>query len=109
MGQACAHEPPPPPRPLVPRHGPHLTSTRRGPRPPGPAVCGICAVSVCQDMRGSARGALEGKGLQSWPQRRLDVRLEEVAEAVGGGHCRLPMPLKVALAGTRDGGGLFEF
>ena len=32
------------------------------------------------------------------PQRRLDRRLEEVAEAVGGGYCRLQMPLKLALA-----------
>ena len=32
------------------------------------------------------------------PQRRLGRRLEEVAEAVGGGYCRLPMPLKLALA-----------
>ena len=32
-----------------------------------------------------------------WPQRRLDRRLEEVAKAVGGGYCRLQMPLKPAL------------
>ena len=31
-------------------------------------------------------------------QKRLDRRLEEVAEAVGGGYCRLQMPLKRALA-----------
>ena len=32
---------------------------------------------------------------------RLDRRLEEVAKAVGGGHCRLQMPLKLAL-GVRE-------
>ena len=33
-----------------------------------------------------------------WPQRRrLGRRLEEVAEAVGGGYCRLQMPLSLAL------------
>ena len=44
--------------------------------------------------------ALEGKGLQRQPQRRLDRRLEEVAEAVGGGYCRLQMPLRLALGVT---------
>ena len=39
------------------------------------------------------RGALEEKG----PQRQSDRRLEEVAKAVGGGYCRLRMPLKLAL------------
>ena len=34
---------------------------------------------------GMDRGALEGKGPQRRPQTRLDRRLEEVAEAVGGG------------------------
>ena len=45
--------------------------------------------------------ALEGKGPQRRPQRRLGRRLEEVAEAVGGGYCRLQMPLKLAL-GVRE-------
>ena len=40
---------------------------------------------------------LESKG----PQRRLDRRLEEGAHAVGGGYCRLQMPLKLAL-GVRE-------
>ena len=43
---------------------------------------------------GAARDALERKG----PQRRLVRRLEG-AKAVGGGYCRLQMPLKLALAG----------
>ena len=43
------------------------------------------------------------------PQRRFDGRLEEVAEAVGGGYCRLRMPLRLAIgvrgtvAGRRQG------
>ena len=62
-----------------------------------------------------SRVALEGKGPQRRPQWRLDRRLEEVATAVGGGYCRLQMPLKPALAvrgtvaghrlGAPEGGG----
>ena len=44
------------------------------------------------------RDALEGKGPQRLPQRRLDRRLKEVATAVGGSYCRLEVPLKLALA-----------
>ena len=44
------------------------------------------------------RDAVEGKGPQRRPQKPLDRRLEEVAKAVGGGYCRLQMPLKLALA-----------
>ena len=46
-----------------------------------------------------ARDASEGKG----PQRRLGRRLEEVAKAVGGGYCRLQMPLKPALGVSETG------
>ena len=48
---------------------------------------------------------LEGKGPQRRLQRWLDKRLEEVAEAVGGGCCRLQMPLSLALGvrGTMAG------
>ena len=46
--------------------------------------------------RGGGGDALEGKRPQRWPQRRLGRRLEEVAKAVGGGYCRLQMPLKLA-------------
>ena len=49
-----------------------------------------------QGHRGS--GALEGEEPQRGAQRRLDRRLEEVAEAVGGGYCRLQMPLRLAFA-----------
>ena len=64
---------------------------------------------------GRGRDALEGKRPQKQSQRRLDRRLEEVAKAVGGGHGRLQMPLKLALAvremaaghrlGALEGGG----
>ena len=43
--------------------------------------------------------ALEVKG----PQKRFDRRLEEVAKAVGGGYCRLQMPLKLAVRETVAG------
>ena len=61
---------------------------------------------------GGGRGALEGKGPERQSQKRLDRWLEEVAKAVGGGYCRLQMPLRLALgvkgtvAGHRLGGGL---
>ena len=42
------------------------------------------------------RDALERKGPQRPPQKRLDRRLEGVDKAVGDGYCRLPMPLKPA-------------
>ena len=42
-------------------------------------------------------GAVEGKGPQRRFQQRLGRRLEGVAEAVGGGYCRLHMPLRRAL------------
>ena len=44
------------------------------------------------------RDALEGKGSQRRSQKRFDRRLERVAKAVGGGYCRLQMPLKLAPA-----------
>ena len=47
--------------------------------------------------RALCRGALEGKG----PQRRPRKRLEEVADGVGGGYCRLSMSLRLAL-GVRE-------
>ena len=44
------------------------------------------------------RDALEGKGPNRLPHRkRFGRRLEEVAKAVGGGYCRLQMPLRLAL------------
>ena len=48
-------------------------------------------------MTASPRDASEGRAPQRRPQRRLGRRLEEVAEAVGGGYCRLQMPLTLAL------------
>ena len=60
------------------------------------------ALSAVPDPNPRGRGprgrdALEGKGPQRRPQKRLDRRLEEVAGAVGGGWGRLQMPLKLAL------------
>ena len=53
------------------------------------------------EAQGGGGDALEGKGRQRRPQRRLGRRLEEVAKAVGGGYCRLQMPLSLAL-GVRE-------
>ena len=47
------------------------------------------------------RHALQWKGPQRRPQQRLGRRLEEVAKAVGGGYCRLQMPLTLTL-GVRE-------
>ena len=60
---------------------------------------------------GKGRDALEGKVPQRRPQQRLGRRLEGVAEAVGGGYCRLQMLLKLApavretLVGALEGAG----
>ena len=81
-----------------------------GPHVP-PAVPTVCATppphvtvhrAQCGRGGGGGRDALEGKG----PQRRLDRRLEEVAQAVGGGYCRLRMPLALGVRGTVAGHGL---
>ena len=45
--------------------------------------------------------AFKGKRPRRRPQRRLGRRLEEVAKPVGGGYCRLQMPLSLAL-GVRE-------
>ena len=47
----------------------------------------------------------EEKAPQRRPQQRLDRRLEEVAQAVGGGYCRLQMPLKPAFGVRRTAAG----
>ena len=57
----------------------------------------------------------KGRDPQRRPQRQLGRRLEEVAEAVGGGYCWLQMPLRLALGvrgtvaghrlGALEGGG----
>ena len=61
------------------------------------------------------KDALEGKGPQRRPQKRLGRRSEEVAKAVGAGYCLLQMPVRLALAvrgtvaghrlGALEGGG----
>ena len=45
--------------------------------------------------------ALEGKGPQRRPHKRLGRRLEEVAKAVGAGYCWLQMPSRLPL-GVRE-------
>ena len=57
------------------------------------AAC-LCIV-LCSGNRPT--DASEGKGPRRRPQRRLGRRLEEVSKAVGGGYCRLQMPLRLAL------------
>ena len=61
--------------------------------------CGVC----CAGVGRYPRDALDGKGPQRRPQKRLGRRLEEVAEAVGGGYCRLQMPLALGVGGTVAG------
>ena len=73
------------------------------PRHPDPRATGMCC-------RGPVGVSGEGRA-----QTRLGRRLEEVAKAVGGGYCRLQMPLRLALAvrgtvaahmlGALEGGG----
>ena len=78
--------------------GPLLTAGPSAPQARTSADHGTNGRSVsgsAPDCR--ARDALEGKGPQRRPQRRLDRRLEAVAKAVGGGYCRLQMPLRPAL------------
>ena len=55
--------------------------------------------------RAETRDGLEGKGPQRRRQQRLDRRLEEVAKAVGGGYCRLQMPLRPSLGVRGTGAG----
>ena len=47
----------------------------------------------------------KGKGFRGCPRSGWDRRLEEVAKAVGGGYCRLQMPLRPALAVGETVGG----
>ena len=67
----------------------------------GPIATYCPSLGPFASIGGGARDALEGKGPQRQPQRRLGRRLEVVAKAVGGGYCRLQMPLKLAL-GVRE-------
>ena len=65
-----------------------------------PRFVGPCGGGVHGQGDPMGTDASEGKGPRRRPQRRLGRRLEEVAEAVGGGYCRLQMPLKLALGVT---------
>ena len=65
-------------------------------------------VHTCQSQSSLGRGeggrdALAGKGPQRRPQQRLGRRLEEVTKAVGGGYCRLPLRVALAVRGTVAG------
>ena len=66
---------------------------------PGPGA--VVEGPRAEEHEGTTRDALEGKGSQRRSKKRLDRRLGEVAKAVGGGYCRLQMPLKLAL-GVRE-------
>ena len=61
------------------------------------SCCSDKGVVLCEEERGGGRDILDGKGPQRRPQKPLDRRLEEGAKAVGGGYCRLQMPLRLAL------------
>ena len=54
------------------------------------------------------QGCIRREGAPKAAPEQLDRRLEEVARAVGGGYCRLQMPLKLAqgVRGTVVGHGL---
>ena len=67
----------------------------------------MCCAGGARGGGGSSAGqgglptdASEGKAPQRPPQQPFDRRLEGVVKAVGGGYCRLQMPLKPA-AGRR--------
>ena len=49
-----------------------------------------------QGSRAVFMGAVSREGTHRRPQKRLARRLEEIAKAVGGGYCRLQMPLGLA-------------
>ena len=63
---------------------------------------------MCGGGGGGGSDSLEGEEPQRRPQKRLDRPSEEVSKAVGGGYCRLQMPLRLALGvrGTVAGHGL---
>ena len=67
----------------------------------------LCSRQVCGCGGGGAEAGMhqKGTGPPKRPQMPLGWRLEEVAEAVGGGYCRLQMPLRPALEVRGPGGG----
>ena len=65
----------------------------------GPQTGHIPLAAPIRDRQSNRpRDALEGKGPQRRPEKRLERRLQEVTKAVEGGYCRLQMPLRLALA-----------
>ena len=95
------------------RWRPHI---HEGPRLDSLSCGCIRAADHRRGKGGGRRDASEGNGPPRRPQKRFGRRVEEVAKAVGGGYCRLQMPLKLALAvrgavaghglGSLEGGGL---
>ena len=73
------------------------------PRPMGRFVCNghrtsVLFTAVSRYRQSKDQGCSRREGTSEAAQRRLERRLEEVAKAVGGGCCRLQMPLKLRLA-----------
>ena len=68
-------------------------SGARGGGPRAPPTRGPCTLW----QRTGGWGCIRRDGASETAPEALDRRLEEVAEAVGGGYCRLQMPLKLAL------------
>ena len=70
-----------------------------GHRQGGPPTCLVKMNSgVTPSHRKGGGDALDWKTPRKRPRKRLDRRSEAVAKAVGGGCCRLQMPLKLTLA-----------
>ena len=78
------------------RSGP-AASVSRGGGGGGMGQEGIGGALATPTHHRTPKNAVEGNGPERRPQRRLDRQLEEVAKAVGGGYCRLHMPLRLAL------------
>ena len=81
---------------VMPGSSPASVATECGSRPGRGGGLGVSHQGI--EAPPHPKAALEVKGPQRRPRKRLDRRLEEVAKAVGGGSCRLQMPLKLALA-----------
>ena len=92
------------------------------PPPPPPMACPTPAPKALEKIvcvhplapKAASEGNRPHRRPQRRPQKRVDRRLEDVARAVGGGYCRLQMPLNLALVretvaghrlGALEGGG----
>ena len=81
------------PRAVRPTTPPHGTAPGGG----GAAPRGRGRPSSVPPCAAPPGGCIGRAGPRRGPRRRLGRRLEEVAKAVGGGYCRLQMPLRLAL------------